>query len=70
MTTVKDIWLLSTCDLYLDRGEDRPPLKLPSGGRLQIEHAERLVVSIIVKKRSMEGPYLLLKTTGPEEGSE
>lgn len=64
--TVKDVWIRSTCDVFLDRGEDAEPLKLPTGGRLQIEHAERLVVSIIVRSRSMEGPYLLLKTTEPD----
>lgn len=64
--TVKDIWIRSTCDIFLDRGEGAEPLKLPSGGRLQIEHAELLVVSIIIKTRASESPYLLLKTTSPE----
>lgn len=64
--TVKDIWIRSTCDIFLDRGEGAEPLKLPSGGRLQIEHAELLVVSIIIKTRASESPYLLLKTTRPD----
>ena len=66
MTTVKDIWIRSTCDIFLDRGEGVEPLKLPTGGRLQIEHAELLVVSIIIRARVSESPYMLLKTAAPE----
>ncbi len=66
MVTVKDIWTRSTCDIFLDRGEGVQPLKLPTGGRLQIEHAELLVVSIIIRARASESPYMLLKTTAPE----
>ena len=66
MVTVKDIWTRSTCDVFLDRGKDAAPLKLPTGGRLQIEHAELLVVSIRIRTRASESPYLLLQTTKPE----
>ena len=66
MVTVRDIWTRSTCDIFLDRGEGVQPLKLPSGGRLQIEHAELLVVSIIIRARASESPYMLLKTAAPE----
>ncbi len=66
MVTVRDIWIRSTCDIFLDRGEGVQPLKLPTGGRLQIEHAELLVVSIRIRTRASESPYLLLQTTKPE----
>lgn len=66
MVTVKDIWTRSTCDIFLDRGEGAEPLKLPTGGRLQIEHAELLLVSMIIRTRASESPYMLLKTAAPE----
>lgn len=38
--TVKELWKATTADIYLAR-QGKEPLKLPSGGRLQIEHAKR-----------------------------
>ena len=64
--TVKDLWDKTTCDIYLYRGEDKEPLKLPTGGRLQIEHAELQGVDIILRGRLMEPPYLVVKA-GKEE---
>lgn len=66
MLTVKDIWIRSTCDIFLDRGEGLQPLKLPTGGRLLLEHAELQVVSILIRTRASESPYMLLKTAAPE----
>ena len=59
--TVKKLWDVTTCNIYLKRPE-REPLKLPSGGRLQIEHAELRVKKIELVKRSMEPPYMVVET--------
>ncbi|MBQ2633438.1 MAG: hypothetical protein IJF88_02510 [Oscillospiraceae bacterium] len=68
--TVKDLWLHTGHDIYLDRGENAAPLKLPTAGRLQAEHAGLLVVSIDIRTRSMEPPYLLVKAAAPEDKKE
>lgn len=59
--TVKELWMATTADIYLTR-KDRDPLKLPSGGRLQIEHAEKKVWRIQIRTRASESPYLLVDT--------
>ena len=63
--TVKELWDATTCDLYLLKhsaeGVDQR-IKLPSGGRLQIEHAELTVKRITPIKRASESPYLLIET--------
>ena len=64
--TVKDIWIRSTCDIFLERGEGLQPLKLPTGGRLLLEHAELQVVSILIRTRASESPCMVLKTAAPE----
>ena len=40
--TLQELWKATTADIYLTR-KGQEPLKLPSGGRLQIEHAEKKV---------------------------
>ena len=64
--TVKELWMATTADIYLAR-KDREPLKLPSGGRLQIEHAEKKVWRIQIRTRASESPYLLVDTGEGEE---
>ena len=64
--TVKELWMATTADIYLAR-KDREPLKLPSGGRLQIEHAEKKVWRIQIRTRASESPYLLVDTVEVEE---
>ena len=63
--TVKELWDVTTCDLYLLKhtaeGVDQR-IKLPSGGRLQIEHAEMTVSRITPIKRASESTYLLIET--------
>ena len=63
--TVRELWDVTTCELYLlkryaDGVEQR--VKLPDGGRLQIEHAELKVKRIEPIKRASESPYLLVET--------
>lgn len=63
--TVKELWDVTTCDLYLlqrtAEDVDRR-VKLPSGGRLLIEHAELTVSRITPIKRASESSYLLIET--------
>lgn len=59
--TLQELWKATTADIYLAR-KDREPLKLPSGGRLQIEHAEKKVWRIQIRTRASESPYLLVDT--------
>ena len=60
--TVKELWDVTTCNIYLKRPE-REPLKLPAGGRLQIEHAELTVKRILTEKFSMESvPHMIVET--------
>ena len=63
--TVQELWGVTTCELYLlkrsaEGVEQR--IKLPDGGRLQIEHAELTVSRITPIKRASESPYLLIET--------
>lgn len=62
---VNELWGVTTCDIYLLKhsagGADRR-IKLPGGGRLQIEHAELTVSRITPVKRASESPYLLVET--------
>ena len=56
--TVRELWEVTTCDIYLVRA-GRETLKLPSGGRLQIEHGALRVRTILTKKFSTEAtPHL------------
>lgn len=64
--TVKELWMATTADIYLAR-KAREPLKLPSGGRLQIEHAEKKVWRIQIRTRASESPYLLVDTVEVEK---
>lgn len=59
--TMQSLWLATTNDIYLVRGE-QAPLKLPTGGRLQAEHAELLVTRIEIQTRASEAPCLLVWT--------
>lgn len=67
--TVRDLWDVTTCDLYLMKhsaeGVDQR-IKLPSGGRLQLEHAEKVVTRITPVKRASESPYLLIEAEEAE----
>lgn len=68
--TVKELWDVTTCEIYLQRfpGAEDVSLcvKLPDGGRLQLEHAERIVTRITPVKRSCESPYMLVETEEPK----
>lgn len=57
--TVGALWHATTNDIYLAR-EGQGPLKLPAGGRLQLEHAELVVKSIQICTRMSEAPYYLV----------
>ncbi|MBQ1790449.1 MAG: hypothetical protein II008_09735 [Oscillospiraceae bacterium] len=59
--TVYDLWLATTDDIYLRR-YGRTPLKLPSGGRLQLEHRGLIVRKIEIAARASEAPCLLVET--------
>lgn len=59
--TVRDLWLATTNDIYLVRG-DLPALKLPTGGRLLVEHAVQMVTKIEIQTRASEAPCLLVWT--------
>lgn len=63
--TVQSLWLATTNDIYLVRGE-QAPLKLPTGGRLQAEHAELEVTRIEIRKCASEAPRLLVWTRDPD----
>lgn len=59
--TVYDLWLATTNDIYLRR-YGQTPLKLPSGGRLQLEHRNLIVRKIEIVTRASEAPCLLVET--------
>lgn len=64
--TVKELWDVTTCEICLEKrsgaeGVSRR-VKLPSGGRLLLEHAEQTVTRITLIKRSCEAPYMLVET--------
>ena len=63
--TVKELWDVTTCEMCLLKrtaeGVDQR-VRLPDGGRLQIEHAELNVKRITPIKRASESPYLLIET--------
>ena len=67
--TVKELWDVTTCELYLMKhsaeGVDQR-IRLPSGGRLQLEHAEKVVTRITPVKRASESPYLLIEAEEAE----
>lgn len=64
--TLKELWDVTTCEIQLENvtGADglRRRVKLPDGGRLLLEHAERTVTRITLIKRSCEPPYMLVET--------
>lgn len=64
---VRDVWLVSTCDLYVRRvNQTEPPRKLPSGGKLSEEDSRLLVVSITPRKFPSEAtPNLVLTVALP-----
>jgi len=66
---VRDIWLVSTCDLYVRRpNQTEAPRKLPTGGRLADEDGRMLVMSITPRKFASEStPNLVLTVVTPEE---
>lgn len=59
--TVYDLWKATTNDIYLRRF-GQTPLKLPSGGRLQLEHRDLIVRKIEIVTRACEAPCLLVET--------
>lgn len=59
--TVYDLWKATTNDIYLRRF-GQTPLKLPSGGRLQLEHRVLIVRKIEIVTRACEAPCLLVET--------
>lgn len=59
--TVRDLWLATTNDIYIVRKEQEP-LKLPTGGRLLVEHAVQVVTKIDIQTRASEAPCLLVWT--------
>lgn len=59
--TVGALWKATTQDIYLRRF-GRPPLKLPSGGRLKLEHRDLIVRKIEIVTRACEAPCLLVET--------
>ena len=67
--TVRDIWLTTTCDLYIrPHRTDAPPRKLPAGGILRADDARMLVIGIEPRKNASEStPHLILSVAAPEE---
>lgn len=59
--TVGALWKATTNDVYLRR-YGQPPLKLPSGGRLQLEHRDLIVRKIEIVTRACEAPCFLVET--------
>lgn len=62
--TVRELWDVTTCEIYLLRRHADGVLqrvKLPDGGRLQLEHGEMTVNRITPVKRASESPYLLVE---------
>lgn len=59
--TAYDLWLTTTNDIYLRR-YGQAPLKLPSGGSLQLEHRALIVRKIEIVTRACEAPCFLVET--------
>lgn len=59
--TVGALWKATTQDIYLRR-YGQAPLKLPSGGRLQLEHRDLIVRKIEIVTRASEAPCFLVET--------
>lgn len=59
--TVYDLWKATTNDIYLRR-YGQTPLKLPGGGRLQLEHRVLIVRKIEIVTRACEAPCFLVET--------
>lgn len=59
--TVGALWKATTQDIYLRR-YGQAPLKLPSGGRLQLEHRDLIVRKIEIVTRACEAPCFLVET--------
>lgn len=64
--TVYDLWLTTTNDIFLRR-PGRENLKLPSGGRLQLEHRVLRVEKIEIVTRASEAPALLVTTADSDD---
>lgn len=69
--TVQELWNVTTCEIFLEQGTGADGVakrvKLPTGGRLQIEHAEKKVWRIQIRTRASESPYLLVDAVEVEE---
>lgn len=59
--TVGALWKATTQDIYLRR-YGQTPLRLPSGGRLQLEHRDLIVRKIEIVTRACEAPCFLVET--------
>ena len=59
--TVGALWKATTNDIYLRR-YGQAPLKLPTGGRLQLDHRDLIVRKIEIVTRASEAPCLLVET--------
>lgn len=59
--TLGALWKATTQDIYLRRF-GQTPLKLPSGGRLQLEHRDLIVRKIEIVTRACEAPCFLVET--------
>ena len=59
--TLGALWKATTQDIYLRR-YGQTPLKLPSGGRLQLEHRDLIVRKIEIVTRACEAPCFLVET--------
>lgn len=59
--TVGALWKATTQDIYLRR-YGQAPLKLPSGGRLQLEHRDLIVRKIEIVTSACEAPCFLVET--------
>lgn len=62
--TLGALWKATTNDIYLRRF-GQAPLKLPSGGRLQLEHRDLIVRKIEIVTRACEAPCLLVEWERP-----
>lgn len=69
--TVQELWNVTTCEIFLEQGTGADGVakrvKLPTGGRLLLEHAEQIVTRITPIKRASESPYLLVDAVEVEE---
>lgn len=63
--TVQPLWLATTNDIYLVRG-DQAPQKLPTGGWLIPEICDLIVTRIEIQTRASEAPCLLVWTRDPD----